>query len=168
LDKVLVLVRGKGGVLSASMLSEMMAPSGAPMALVFDRTNTIIAEGAACAGLTLVDRFELGNPTALIGGRRGPHRSPTGAGEHLQSRPRPKGFSAMLPLQRGIGANWAVAIANLALPNTRASRKQISRAWHGRKASGCALEGFLSAALDANLAWARIRGACFRRSAGPA
>jgi hypothetical protein len=37
-----------------------------PKALVFDRSNTILAQGAAFAELTLVDRFEAGDPTRLI------------------------------------------------------------------------------------------------------
>ena len=35
-------------------------------AIIFDRTNTILAQGAAFAELTMVDRFEAGDPTALI------------------------------------------------------------------------------------------------------
>jgi predicted aconitase with swiveling domain len=31
-----------------------------------DRTNTILAQGAAFAELTMVDRFEAGDPTVLI------------------------------------------------------------------------------------------------------
>jgi len=64
--KVLVLVTAKGGVASAWMLHEMAARGMAPKAVVFDRANTILAQGAAFAGLTLVDRFAAGDPTALI------------------------------------------------------------------------------------------------------
>jgi len=64
--KVLVLVTAKGGVASAWMLHEMAARGMAPKAIVFDRANTILAQGAAFAGLTLVDRFAAGDPTALI------------------------------------------------------------------------------------------------------
>ena len=38
----------------------------APRAIVFDRANTILAQGAAFAELTMVDRFEAGDPTTLI------------------------------------------------------------------------------------------------------
>jgi predicted aconitase with swiveling domain len=38
----------------------------APKAIVFDRANTILAQGAAFAGMTMVDRFEAGDPTRLI------------------------------------------------------------------------------------------------------
>ena len=64
--KVLVLVTAKGGVASAWMLHEMAARGLAPKAILFDRANTILAQGAAFAGLTLVDRFEAGCPTTLI------------------------------------------------------------------------------------------------------
>lgn len=64
--RILVLVTAKGGVASAWMLHEMGARGMAPKALVFNRTNTILAQGAAFAGLTLVDRFADGDPTKLI------------------------------------------------------------------------------------------------------
>jgi predicted aconitase with swiveling domain len=64
--QILVLVTAKGGVASAWMLREMNARGMAPKAIVFDRANTILAQGAAFAELTLVDRFEAGDPTTLI------------------------------------------------------------------------------------------------------
>jgi uncharacterized protein len=64
--RVLVLVTAKGGVASAWMLHEMAARGMAPKAILFDRANTILAQGAAFAELTLVDRFEDGCPTTLI------------------------------------------------------------------------------------------------------
>ena len=64
--KVLVLVTAKGGVASAWMLRDMVARGLAPKAILFDRSNTILAQGAAFAELTLVDRFEAGCPTDLI------------------------------------------------------------------------------------------------------
>jgi predicted aconitase with swiveling domain len=63
---ILVLQTAKGGVASAWMLREMAARAMAPRAIVFDRSNTILAQGAAFADLTLVDRFEAGDPTSLI------------------------------------------------------------------------------------------------------
>ena len=65
-DQILVLVTAKGGVASAWMMREMAARGMAPKAIVFDRANTILAQGAAFAAMTLVDRFEAGNPTQLI------------------------------------------------------------------------------------------------------
>ena len=64
--QILVLVTAKGGVASAWMLHEMAARGMGPKAIIFDRTNTILAQGAAFAELTMVDRFEAGDPTALI------------------------------------------------------------------------------------------------------
>jgi uncharacterized protein len=61
-----VLVTAKGGVASAWMLREMKERGIVPKAIVFDRTNTILAQGAAFAELALVDRFEAGDPTKLI------------------------------------------------------------------------------------------------------
>jgi predicted aconitase with swiveling domain len=64
--KILVLVTAKGGVASAWMLREMAARGMGPKAIIFDRANTILAQGAAFAGMTMVDRFEAGNPVGLI------------------------------------------------------------------------------------------------------
>lgn len=64
--KILVLVTAKGGVASAWMLREMAARGMGPKAIVFDRANTILAQGAAFADMTMVDRFERGDPTTLI------------------------------------------------------------------------------------------------------
>jgi predicted aconitase with swiveling domain len=64
--RVLVLQTAKGGVASAWMLREMAARGMAPKAIVFDRTNTILAQGAAFAEMAMVDRFEAGDPTTLI------------------------------------------------------------------------------------------------------
>jgi predicted aconitase with swiveling domain len=69
--KILVLETAKGGVASAWMLREMAERKLAPLALVFDRTNTILAQGAAFADMTMVDRFEAGRPTQHI--RTGDH-----------------------------------------------------------------------------------------------
>jgi predicted aconitase with swiveling domain len=65
-DRILVLDQAKGGVATAWMLHEMRARGVAPRALIFNRVNPIIAQGAALAGLTLVDRFAGGDVTALL------------------------------------------------------------------------------------------------------
>ena len=65
-DKIRVLVTAKGGVASAWMLREMAERNMAPKAIIFERTNTILAQGAAFAGIALVDRFEDGCPSELI------------------------------------------------------------------------------------------------------
>ena len=62
---ILVLNEAKGGVASAWMLAEMKARGRAPKAFVFNRVNPILAQGAAFAGLTLVDRCA-GDVTRLI------------------------------------------------------------------------------------------------------
>lgn len=64
--QVLVLVTAKGGVASAWMLREMKERGMAPAAILFDRANTILAQGAAFADLTMMDRFDAGDPTGLI------------------------------------------------------------------------------------------------------
>ena len=56
----------KGGVASAWMLYEMVSRGMAPKALLFNAANTILAQGAALAGMALCDRFEAGDVTSLI------------------------------------------------------------------------------------------------------
>ena len=65
-DKVLVLNTAKGGVASAWMLHEMAARGMAPKAILFNSANTILAQGAALAGMAMCDRFEDGDVTGLI------------------------------------------------------------------------------------------------------
>jgi hypothetical protein len=64
--RILVMNTAKGGVASAWMLHEMTARGMAPAAILFNRANTILAQGAALAGLTMCDRFEDGDVTQLI------------------------------------------------------------------------------------------------------
>ena len=64
--KILVLNTAKGGVASAWMLYEMKSRGITPKAIIFNAANTILAQGAALAGLTMVDRFEDGDVTTLI------------------------------------------------------------------------------------------------------
>ena len=63
--KILVLNDAKGGVATAWMLREMKERGIVPLALVFNRVNPILAQGAAFAGVALVDRFA-GDVTSLI------------------------------------------------------------------------------------------------------
>ena len=65
-NRILVMNTAKGGVATAWMLYEMRSRGVAPLALLFNRANTILAQGAALAGLTLCDRFEDGDVTRLI------------------------------------------------------------------------------------------------------
>ncbi len=64
--KVLVVNTAKGGVASAWMLHEMRARGVAPVAILFNRFNPILAQGAALAGMAICDRFDDGDVTQLI------------------------------------------------------------------------------------------------------
>ena len=66
LDHILVLNEAKGGVATAWMLHEMASRTIVPRGLVFNRVNPILAQGAAFAGVALVDRFADGDVTQLI------------------------------------------------------------------------------------------------------
>ena len=63
--KILVLDTAKGGVATAWMLHEMQTRGIVPLALVFNRVNPILAQGAAFGAVTMVDRFD-GDVTDLI------------------------------------------------------------------------------------------------------
>ena len=65
-DKILVLNTAKGGVATAWMLHEMAARCMAPKAILFNQANTILAQGAALANITMCDRFEDGDVTQLF------------------------------------------------------------------------------------------------------
>jgi len=64
--RILVLVTAKGGVASAWMLREMAERAMAPKAILFDRANTILAQGAAFGDIAMLDRFDDGPPHTLI------------------------------------------------------------------------------------------------------
>ena len=57
-DRILVFDSAKGGVATAWMLHEMASRRIVPKALIFNRVNPILAQGAAFGGVALVDRFE--------------------------------------------------------------------------------------------------------------
>jgi predicted aconitase with swiveling domain len=63
--RILVLDQAKGGVATAWMLNAMRASGIVPLALIFNRVNPILAQGAAFGGVALVDRFD-GDVTDLI------------------------------------------------------------------------------------------------------
>ena len=65
-NKILVLNESKGGVASAWMLHEMCSRSLAPKAILFNKANTILAQGSALANLTICDRFQDGDITTLL------------------------------------------------------------------------------------------------------
>jgi predicted aconitase with swiveling domain len=64
-DRILVLDGATGGVATAWMLHDMRARGIVPRALIFNRVNPILAQGAAFGGIALVDRFE-GDVTELF------------------------------------------------------------------------------------------------------
>jgi predicted aconitase with swiveling domain len=64
-DRVLVLLGAKGGVATAWMLREMKTRGMAPLALLLNIANPIMAQGAAFADLPFLDRFEI-DVTAVI------------------------------------------------------------------------------------------------------
>ena len=56
--RILVLNAAKGGVASAWMLREMTMKEKAPLALLLNNANPVMAQGAAFANLPFMDRFE--------------------------------------------------------------------------------------------------------------
>ena len=65
-DVILVLNTAKGGVATAWMLHEMASRGMAPRAILLNAANTIMAQGAALAGMAMCDRFVDGDVTQLI------------------------------------------------------------------------------------------------------
>ena len=65
-DRIMVFNTAKGGVASAWMLNEMVSRGVAPRAILFNRVNPILAQGAALADMAVCDRFADGDVTRLI------------------------------------------------------------------------------------------------------
>lgn len=63
--RILVLQTAKGGVATAWMLHEMQARGMAPLAIVLNSVNPILAQGAALAGVTLMAGFDVDITTAV-------------------------------------------------------------------------------------------------------
>jgi len=63
--KILVLDTAKGGVASAWMLAEMRSRDKAPLAIVFNTVNPILAQGAALGDITMLAGFDE-DVTALV------------------------------------------------------------------------------------------------------
>ena len=68
--RILVLNAAKGGVASAWMLREMVQKKMAPLALLLNDANPVMAQGAAFAQLPLIDRFETDITAAIATGDR--------------------------------------------------------------------------------------------------
>ncbi len=63
-----MLNAAKGGVASAWMLREMVAMEKAPLALLLNNANPVMAQGAAFANLPFMDRFETDITQAIRSG----------------------------------------------------------------------------------------------------
>lgn len=66
--RILVLNAAKGGVATSWMLAEMAAREMAPLALLLNYANPIMAQAAAFSGIPLVDRFERDITRAIASG----------------------------------------------------------------------------------------------------
>lgn len=69
-DVILVLNAAKGGVATAWMLRDMKQRGLCPKALLLNAANPIMAQGAAFAGLPLIDRFEVDVTQSIATGDR--------------------------------------------------------------------------------------------------
>ena len=76
--RVLVLNAAKGGVATAWMLRDMVMRGMAPVALLLNYANPIMAQGAAFAGLALIHHFEEDVTTAILTGDEVAVDPPTG------------------------------------------------------------------------------------------
>ena len=68
LGRVLVLDAAKGGVATAWMLHEMSARGAMPAALVLNRVNPIMVQGAALADFTMISGFDCDITKAIASG----------------------------------------------------------------------------------------------------
>lgn len=67
-DRVLVLDAAKGGVATAWMLYDMASRGVVPAALVLNRVNPIMVQGAALADFTMISGFDLDITRAIPNG----------------------------------------------------------------------------------------------------
>jgi uncharacterized protein len=66
--RVLVLNAAKGGVATSWMLAKMAARDLAPLALLLNYANPIMAQAAAFSGIPLIDRFDCDITQAIVTG----------------------------------------------------------------------------------------------------
>ena len=66
--RILVLLGAKGGVATSWMLREMAERQMAPLALLLNTSNPIMAQGAAFANLSFMDRFPEDITAAIASG----------------------------------------------------------------------------------------------------
>lgn len=76
--KILVLNAAKGGVATSWMLAEMAARDMAPLALLLNFANPIMAQAAAFSGIPLIDRFEVDVTRSIPKGAELQVNPPTG------------------------------------------------------------------------------------------
>jgi uncharacterized protein len=67
-DRILVLDAAKGGVATAWMLHEMKTRGVMPAALVLNRVNPIMVQGAALADFTMISGFDCDITKAIPNG----------------------------------------------------------------------------------------------------
>ncbi len=67
-DRVLILDAAKGGVATAWMLYEMASRDVMPAALVLNRVNPIMVQGAALADFTMISGFDVDITQAIANG----------------------------------------------------------------------------------------------------
>ena len=67
-ERVLILDAAKGGVATAWMLHEMKARGVMPAALVLNRVNPIMVQGAALADFTMISGFDCDITQAIANG----------------------------------------------------------------------------------------------------
>jgi predicted aconitase with swiveling domain len=68
--KILVLNAAKGGVATSWMLADMAARGKAPLALLLNYPNPIMAQATAFSGIPLIDRFERDVTQAIPNGAK--------------------------------------------------------------------------------------------------
>ena len=66
--RILILDAAKGGVATAWMLHEMASRGVVPAALVLNRANPIMVQGAALAGFTMISGFDTDITRAITNG----------------------------------------------------------------------------------------------------
>ncbi|MEM7443250.1 MAG: DUF126 domain-containing protein [Pseudomonadota bacterium] len=87
-DRIIVLDIAKGGVASAWMLNVLMQGRYRPKALLLNKANPIMAQGASFAQMPLIDRFSVDITKALKTGDRLRLHPVEGRVEVLQSEER--------------------------------------------------------------------------------
>ena len=64
-DKILVIPSAKGGVMSTMAIAELIKNKNGPKALLYNKTNPIMVQGAVLTNIPIMDGFEQ-NPVEVI------------------------------------------------------------------------------------------------------